>query len=552
MTLPENYIWDASPTTTPAPPILANTLTRCGLRTVQTIGVPDDALALPEVDAVVVSLKSRSIEAGLAVSRSRSAEKWLRGHGAQHVLFKICSTFDSTDAGNIGPVMDALRADSGDAIVLVTPAFPETGRTVYMGNLFVGSLPLNESPLKDHPLNPMHDSNLVRVLARQSRIKIGLIGLADIARGPDAVRARLADLSGKGFGAAIVDAAFDRDLETIGAVALDHRLSVGASGIGLGLARALVASGKIKSSVPSAAADATVGGPAACLAGSCSQATLQQIAACGSRRCRCCASIRIRSSPGIEEDSGGGVRWPGPGTASERAAEGPVSDRQQFDLIGVAPPIRSQLCNRDMAAIAVWAMPLSRRWRRYRGRSGSGYEWHRVWRAADWWLPAGETSGAVVDPNAGHTPPTPPSTPQPSQSQLPSGFIWLAAFRRHRCRSDAGAGAGSGARRCRVRARNRQSAQMLLALKSAINSPPLTNQSLRRSARPGIFLSDALKLMRSASVAAAEGLTSVILLSVIPQSVAIRPRAYRSEFNAAINTSAGRTCLIAGAPTFPR
>jgi uncharacterized protein YgbK (DUF1537 family) len=174
--------------------------------------------------------------------------------------------------------MDALRADSGDAIVLVTPAFPETGRTVYQGNLFVGSVPLNESPLKDHPLNPMHDSNLVRVLARQSKTKIGLVDLADIARGPDAVRARLADLAAKGFGAAIADAVFARDLETIGAVALDHRLSVGASGIGLGLARALVASGRVKPIEPSAIADAPVGGPAACLAGSCSQATLQQIA----------------------------------------------------------------------------------------------------------------------------------------------------------------------------------------------------------------------------------------------------------------------------------
>ena len=257
---------------------LANTLTRCGLRTVQTIGVPAGDLALPEVDAVVVSLKSRSIEAGLAVTRSRAAEKWMRGRGASHVLFKICSTFDSTDAGNIGPVMDALRADCGDAIVLVTPAFPETGRTVYQGNLFVGSVPLNESPLKDHPLNPMHDSNLVRVLAQQSKTKIGLVDLADIARGPDAVRARLADLAAKGFGAAIADAVFARDLETIGAVALDHRLSVGASGIGLGLARALVASGRVKPIEPSAIADAPVGGPAACLAGSCSQATLQQIA----------------------------------------------------------------------------------------------------------------------------------------------------------------------------------------------------------------------------------------------------------------------------------
>ncbi|MBR0905891.1 3-oxo-tetronate kinase [Bradyrhizobium liaoningense] len=257
---------------------LANTLTRAGLRTVQTIGVPADDLALPEVDAVVVSLKSRSIEAGLAVSRSRAAETWLRGRGAGHVLFKICSTFDSTDAGNIGPVMDALRADCGEAIVLVTPAFPETGRTVYQGNLFVGAVPLNESPLKDHPLNPMRDSNLVRVLARQSKTQIGLVDLATVTRGADAVRARLAELAGKGIGAAVIDAVFDRDLETIGLVAAEHRLSVGASGIGLGLARALVSTGKVRSSAAGSEAGAVIGGPAACLAGSCSQATLQQIA----------------------------------------------------------------------------------------------------------------------------------------------------------------------------------------------------------------------------------------------------------------------------------
>jgi uncharacterized protein YgbK (DUF1537 family) len=139
-------------------------------------------------------------------------------------------------------------------------------------------VPLNESPLKDHPLNPMHDSNLVRVLARQSRTKISLVDLAIVARGPDAVRARLAELAAKGFGAAIVDAVFERDLETTGQVALDHRLSVGASGFGLGLARALVASGRVKAAAATAISDAPVGGPAACLAGSCSQATLQQIA----------------------------------------------------------------------------------------------------------------------------------------------------------------------------------------------------------------------------------------------------------------------------------
>jgi 3-dehydrotetronate 4-kinase len=257
---------------------LANTLTRQGLRTVQTIGVPADDLKMPEVDAVVVSLKSRSIEASEAVAKSLAAEKWLRGRGASHVLFKICSTFDSTDKGNIGPVMDALRKESGDAIVLVTPAFPETGRTVYKGNLFVGSVPLNESPLKDHPLNPMHDSNLVRVLTRQSWTKVGLVELAVVTRGADAVRARLAELAGEGIGSAIIDAVFDRDLETIGLVASGHRLSVGASGIGLGLARALAARGEGARVAANAASEEAVGGSVACLAGSCSQATLGQIA----------------------------------------------------------------------------------------------------------------------------------------------------------------------------------------------------------------------------------------------------------------------------------
>jgi 3-dehydrotetronate 4-kinase len=296
---------------------LANTLTRSGLRTVQTIGVPSDELKLPEVDAVVVSLKSRSIEAGLAVSRSRAAEKWLRGRGADHVLFKICSTFDSTDAGNIGPVMDALRADSADRIVLVTPAFPETGRTVYQGNLFVGSLPLSESPLKDHPLNPMHDSNLARVLARQSRTKVALVDLAAVARGASAVRARLDELAGKGFGAAIIDAVFDSDLETIGEVALDHRLSVGASGFGLGLARALVASGKVKAHASSAVSGAPVGGAAACLAGSCSQATLQQVA--NAERVMPVLHLDPERVVAGKEEAGRALAW-----AKERLKQGPV------------------------------------------------------------------------------------------------------------------------------------------------------------------------------------------------------------------------------------
>jgi len=230
------------------------------------------------MDAVVVALKSRSIEAAQAVALSRAADRWLRRQGAGHVLFKICSTFDSTDAGNIGPVTDALTADAGDAIVLVTPAFPETGRTVYQGNLFVGAVPLNESPLKDHPLNPMHDANLVRVLARQSRNKVGLVDLFTVVQGVEAIRARLKALAEAGVRAAIADAAFERDLESIGLAALDHRVSVGASGIGLGLARGLVAGGRVRAAQV-AAPGAPLGGPAVCLAGSCSQATLAQIAA---------------------------------------------------------------------------------------------------------------------------------------------------------------------------------------------------------------------------------------------------------------------------------
>jgi uncharacterized protein YgbK (DUF1537 family) len=157
---------------------------------------------------------------------------------------------------------------------------PETGRTVYQGNLFVGSVPLNESPLKDHPLNPMHDANLVRVLARQSRNKIGLVNIATVSKGTDAVRAELKQLAESGVRAVVVDAVFDPDLETIGRAAIDHRLSVGASGIGLGLARGLVTTGRVRASAPNASSlGAPVGGPAVCLAGSCSQATLAQIVA---------------------------------------------------------------------------------------------------------------------------------------------------------------------------------------------------------------------------------------------------------------------------------
>lgn len=297
---------------------LANTLTKNGLRTVQTVGIPDPSLALPDVDAVVVSLKIRSVAAEEAVAAALAAESWLRGRGAAHVLYKICSTFDSTDLGNIGPVTEALLSVSGGDIALVTPAFPETGRTVYLGHLFVNGQPLDESPLKDHPLNPMRDANLVRVLTRQSRGKAGLIDLPTVTRGADAVKARLDRLRAEGAAAAIADAVFERDLETLGEAALEMPVSTGASGLGLGLARALLRSGRASASDGESDAIRPVGGLAAVVAGSCSAATLKQLDAAE----RHMPVLRLDTEKllaGSDEISAA-VGW-----ARERIAQGPVA-----------------------------------------------------------------------------------------------------------------------------------------------------------------------------------------------------------------------------------
>ncbi len=292
---------------------LANTLSRNGLVTIQTIGVPPDAFEAGEAEAVVVALKIRSIEAARAVTAATAGYDWLVSRGARHVMYKICSTFDSTDAGNIGPVGEAFRARAGAGCVVVTPAFPDTGRTVYQGRLFVGSVPLDESPLKDHPLNPMRDASLVRVLRRQSRRPVGLVSLPTVAAGGEAIARRLEDLEREGCGAAIADAVFERDLEAIGSAAARGPVSVGASGLGLGLARALARerrSGAGPSLEP-------VGGLAAALAGSCSRATLDQIAAAE----RGVATLRLSPHMLIEDGSEAerAVAW-----AKERLAAGPV------------------------------------------------------------------------------------------------------------------------------------------------------------------------------------------------------------------------------------
>jgi uncharacterized protein YgbK (DUF1537 family) len=358
---------------------LANTFAKEGLRTVQTIGVPADDLALPEIDAIVVALKTRSIAAADAIAQARRAERWLRARGAGHVLFKICSTFDSTDAGNIGPVSEALRGDAGGGLVLVTPAFPETGRTVFRGHLFVGAQRLDESPLKDHPLNPMRDSSLVRVLQRQSRGPVGLIALETVEAGPAAVRAEAARLAASGVAMAIADTVFERNLETVGAVALDGPLSTGASGLGLGLARGLVRAGRVRAGARHAGGDAVanaVGGHAAIVAGSCSQATLGQIAAAeGTIATLRLDPERLVTQPEAADEA---VVW-----AHARLAAGPVL------LASSAPPAQvAALQQRHGGAVAGHAIEQAL------ARIAAALVQAGVRRLV---VAGGETSGAVVD-----------------------------------------------------------------------------------------------------------------------------------------------------------
>ncbi len=256
---------------------LANTLVRQGMRTVQLIGVPTHVV--PEnVDALVVALKSRTIPAADAVAQSLAALRWLKTAGARQILFKYCSTFDSTDQGNIGPVADALLDALGADFTVFCPAFPENGRTIYRGYLFVGEVLLSESGMRDHPLTPMRDANLRRVLARQTPHKVGLVPLAVVSRGAAAVRAEFARLRGEGCRHAILDAVSDADLLTLGEALADLDLVTGGSGIALGLPENFRRAGLL-ARTQQADRLPPVRGAAAVISGSCSTATLAQVAA---------------------------------------------------------------------------------------------------------------------------------------------------------------------------------------------------------------------------------------------------------------------------------
>jgi len=258
---------------------LANTLVRNGMRTVQTIGVPD-AQAVPDIgeaDALVVALKSRTIPAGEAVAQSLEALRWLRAQGCRQFVFKYCSTFDSTDAGNIGPVAEALLDALDSDFTIACPAFPENGRTIFRGHLFVGDVLLNASGMEHHPLTPMTDANLVSVLQRQSRSKVGLLRYDAVARGATAVAERIEALRADGVRLAIADAVSDADLLALGEACAGLPLITGGSGIALGLPANFRRAGLL-SQRGDAAAVPRIDGPGVVLAGSASRATNGQVA----------------------------------------------------------------------------------------------------------------------------------------------------------------------------------------------------------------------------------------------------------------------------------
>jgi 3-dehydrotetronate 4-kinase len=255
---------------------LASMLVRGGMRTVQLIGVPLPGEPAPDADAVVVALKSRTAPVKQAVEDSLAALAWLRDGGCQQFFFKYCSTFDSTDAGNIGPVADALVAALGCGFALACPAFPANARSVYQGHLFVGSVLLNESGMEHHPLTPMTDANLVRVLSRQTDGTVGLVQYATVEQGAMAIRQAMTALKEQGRRYAIIDAVSNSHLIAIGEAAEHHALITGGSGVAMGLPANFLRADKL-SERSDAALLPNVTGHAAVLAGSCSRATLGQL-----------------------------------------------------------------------------------------------------------------------------------------------------------------------------------------------------------------------------------------------------------------------------------
>jgi uncharacterized protein YgbK (DUF1537 family) len=326
---------------------LANNLVRGGMRAVQAIGVPEGALA-SDADAVVVALKSRTNPPQEAVAQSLEALRWLQGQGARQVYFKYCSTFDSTPLGNIGPVTEALMDALATDFTIATPAFPDNGRTVFKGHLFVGDVLLSDSGMRDHPLTPMRDANLVRVLQAQCKRRVGLVDHRVVAQGPEAVRARFAALRQEGVGIALVDAVSNDDLLRLGPALADLPLVTAGSGVAIGLPSNFgIAATATAATLPPAT------GLRAIVSGSCSVATNAQVKAFVDAGGAAFAvdPLRIAGGTDVAADA---LRW-----AADRLAKGPVlvyataepsAVRAVQDRLGVEAA--GALVERTLAAVA--------------------------------------------------------------------------------------------------------------------------------------------------------------------------------------------------------
>ncbi|GAA0977586.1 four-carbon acid sugar kinase family protein [Acrocarpospora macrocephala] len=337
---------------------VAAALRRAGLRTVLLFGAPPADMVVSDCDAIVVSLKTRTAPVDEAVAVSLAARRWLVEQGVSRIYLKYCSTFDSTDKGNIGPTVDAFLEAGGAALTVVCPASPEHGRTVYQGHLFVGDRLLSESPMRHHPLTPMTDSDLVRVLGRQTPQPVGLIPHEVISRGGDAVRDALDDLKHRGVRHVVTDAVGDRDLDAIARATAHLPVVTGAAGLARATG-ALLASDAVAEEGDTQLPE----GPAIVIAGSCSAATLEQVA----RARRSMPSYRLR--PESKDMIEGALRW-----LEAHLGDGPVM------VYSSAPPEErlpdsAELLEQALAAAARHAVELGAR---------------RVVVAG------GETSGAVV------------------------------------------------------------------------------------------------------------------------------------------------------------
>ena len=256
---------------------LGNTLVKHGMRVVQTVGLPKTKCAFAQdTDAIVVALKCRSTPASSAVREAIKALDWLKQLGCEQYFWKYCSTFDSTPKGNIGPVADALLDRIGEASAIVCPAFPDAGRTVYQGHLFVYENLLNESSMREHPLNPMTDANLLRLMRAQASKKVGLLAWPIVRKGTEAIREAIEALSRQGFSYIVTDALENKDLYNISAACAGHRLVTGSSGIAMGLPANFRAAGLLTHD-QNATTIPPITGHTVILSGSCSVSTRTQV-----------------------------------------------------------------------------------------------------------------------------------------------------------------------------------------------------------------------------------------------------------------------------------